>query len=90
MTDNDALRPPRDHDEIQAWLVERVALYLDMPAAEILPDLNFADHGLDSVYTFALCGEIEDELGLSIEPTLLWDIDTVAGLTDHLVGLAAN
>jgi acyl carrier protein len=75
---------------IRSWLVERVAYYVTLPVDQIDPDTSLADYGLDSVYAFALCGEIEDTLGLAVEPTLLWDVDTLSGLTAHLVDLAAD
>jgi peptidoglycan/xylan/chitin deacetylase (PgdA/CDA1 family) len=34
--------------------------------------------------------DIEDELGVTVEPTLVWDVDTVAALTVHLAGLVAE
>ena len=77
-------------EQIKTWLVGRVAHYLDRPGTEIDPDTSLAEYGLDSVYTFALCGEIEDELGLRVEPTLLWDVDTLGALVPHLAGLVAE
>ncbi|EWM10364.1 acyl carrier protein [Kutzneria sp. 744] len=81
-----------DHtpEQIRTWLVDRVAHYLDRPGTEIDPDTPLAEYGLDSVYTFALCGEIEDTLGLRVEPTLLWDVDTLNALIPHLAGMVAE
>lgn len=81
-TDLTARRTP---EQIRSWLVDRVAFYVMLPAQEIEPDVSLAEYGLDSVYAFALCGEIEDTLGIPIEPTLLWDVDTLTTLTAHLV-----
>lgn len=81
-TDLTARRTP---EQIRSWLVDRVAYYVMLPAQEIEPDVSLAEYGLDSVYAFALCGEIEDTLGIPIEPTLLWDVDTLTTLTAHLV-----
>jgi acyl carrier protein len=84
MTDTELAHTRRTPEDIGSWLVERVAYYLERPAAEIDPDQSVADYGLDSVFTFALCGEIEDTLGLAVEPTLIWDFDTLTALTAHL------
>lgn len=81
--------PAPTADEIQAWLLERLTHFLEIPADEIDPDIPLAEYGLESVYAFALSGEIEDHLGLAVEPTLLWDVDTVAALTAHLADLAS-
>jgi acyl carrier protein len=90
MTQSDAVHIERTFEGIRSWLVERVAHYVQLPTTEIDPRLSIAEYGLDSVYAFALCGEIEDTLGLPVEPTLLWDVDTVDGLAKHIVGLCAH
>jgi acyl carrier protein len=84
MSDTDLTAGRRTPEQIRAWLVDRIAYYVMLPTHEIEPDVSLADYGLDSVYAFALCGEIEDTLGIQIEPTLLWDVDTVTTLTAHL------
>jgi acyl carrier protein len=80
----------RTPEAIRGWLVARVAYYLERPVEEIDPDVSLAEYGLESVYAFALCGDIEDATGIAVEPTLLWDVDTLAALTAHIVGLAAE
>lgn len=74
-------------EQIETWLRERIAAYTELPLAEVTPDLSLVDAGLDSVYAFALSGEIEDVLGVEFEPTLLWDLRTPAELTTGLVAL---
>jgi acyl carrier protein len=90
MTDTRLNEDQPTPEEIRGWLVERVAYYLERSPEEIDPDLSLADYGLDSVYAFALCGDIEDALAVPVEPTLVWDVDTVAALTAHLVGVVAD
>ncbi|MGW3285365.1 acyl carrier protein [Streptomyces sp. NPDC001002] len=87
MTETDPTPALRTPEGIQSWLLERVAHYLQRPSEEVSADASLAENGIDSVYAFALCGEIEDRYGLQIEPTLLWDVDTITELTAHLVGL---
>lgn len=88
MTNTETTRVPRCPDELRTWLTERVGYYLQLPVAEIDQAESLAGAGLDSVYAFALCADIEDTLGLAVEPTLLWDIDTVVALTEHIAALA--
>jgi acyl carrier protein len=87
MTDTDVTDAPRTPADIHSWLIERVALYLKRPAAEIDPDAPLPESGLDSVYAHTLCADIEDTLGVWIEPPQLWDIDTVTKLTAYLADL---
>ncbi|OKI97217.1 acyl carrier protein [Kitasatospora sp. CB01950] len=81
---------PRTSEEIRDWLITRIGHYLDRPTEPVDPDASLAEYGLDSVYAFALCGAIEDTLGLSVEPTLVWEVNTVTALTAHLVGLRSD
>jgi acyl carrier protein len=63
--------------QLREWLVERVARYLEIAPAQLDPDQPFAEIGLDSVYALTLCGDIEDALGIEVEPTMAWDYPTV-------------
>jgi acyl carrier protein len=71
-------------EELRGWLTERVGYYLERPAEELDTRVALTEYGLDSVYAFALCGDIEDTLRISVDPTLVWDVNTIDALTDHL------
>ncbi|UXY30504.1 acyl carrier protein [Streptomyces sp. HUAS TT20] len=77
--------PGAQHDVPQrGWLLDRVALYLGREAATIDPTVPLAEYGMDSVCALSLCGDLEDEFGLVVEPTLLWDHPTVQSLLGFL------
>ncbi|AUG78208.1 polyketide synthase [Kitasatospora sp. MMS16-BH015] len=80
---------PQTPAEIRDWLAQRVGYYLERPAADIDGSVPLTQYGLDSVYAFALCGDIEDTLDLPVDPTLVWDVDTVDALSAHLAELIA-
>ncbi|WP_409185979.1 integrase core domain-containing protein [Amycolatopsis sp. VS8301801F10] len=67
--------------ELRSWLIDRVAFYVERNPAEIGTEARLADLGLDSVYGLTLSGDIEDEFGLDVEPTLAWDRDRDAKFT---------
>ncbi|MEU6895310.1 acyl carrier protein [Streptomyces sp. NPDC046557] len=69
--------------DLATWLTDKIAYYLEMPVEDIKPDVKLVEYGLESVYALALCGDVEDEFGIEVEPTLAWDYPTV----DALVGL---
>ncbi|GAB2953085.1 MULTISPECIES: acyl carrier protein [unclassified Streptomyces] len=75
--------------EIVAWLRGRVAAQTGRPAEEIAPDVPLNEYGLDSVYVLGLCAEIEDEYGIEVEPTIMWDNTSLAPLADALLPLIA-
>jgi acyl carrier protein len=77
-------------DNIRAWLIGRVAHYLDEPAETIDPGAPLAEIGLDSVYAFTLCGDVEDTLSVAVEPALIWTVENLADLSDHIAELATR
>ena len=73
-------------DVIGAWLTDRIAVYLDLDVAEIVPTEPLAAFGLDSVYTAAITGEIEERYGLEIEPSVMWEHPTIRDLAVYVHG----
>jgi acyl carrier protein len=88
MTEHQSTRDTATKDEIATWLTERVAYFLERPQAEIDPDVELVELGLDSVYALTLCGDIEERYGLAVEPTLPWDYPTVHALAGQLAEIA--
>ncbi|MDX3538897.1 acyl carrier protein [Streptomyces sp. MB09-01] len=66
------------------WLYARLSLYLRRAPETIDPGVPLAEYGMDSVAALSLCGDLEDEFGLEVEPTLLWDHPTVTSLVGYL------
>ena len=79
--------PARDH--LRTWLIARVAHYIEEPLEAVDAATPLARYGLDSVYVFALCGEIEEAWGVAVEPTLIWDVENLAELADRVTEAAA-
>lgn len=77
-------------ENVRAWLIGRVAHYLEESAETIDPSAPLAEFGLDSVYAFTLCGEAEDTLGVFVEPSVIWNVESLADLTDHIVKAASR
>ncbi|MDO3110494.1 acyl carrier protein [Mycobacteroides abscessus] len=72
------------------WLANKIAGYLSILPDQIDRDRNLAEYGLDSVYALTLCGEIEDEFGLTMEPTFAWDHPTVHAMAKELDALGVQ
>ncbi|MEV4140938.1 acyl carrier protein [Dactylosporangium sp. NPDC049742] len=75
-------------DAVRGWLVARVAHYLEEPPEAIDAEADLARYGLESVYAFALCGEIDEAWGVNIEPSHIWDVENLAELADLVVEAA--
>lgn len=70
--------------EIQAWVVSYLAELLEIDADEVDTTISFDRYGLDSSVAVGLTGDLEDWLGIRLDPTLLYDYPTVEALSRHL------
>jgi acyl carrier protein len=73
-------------EEIQDWLVDRLAELLEIPSAEVDVEITFDRYGLDSSAAIGLTGDLADWVGIEIEPTLLYDYPTVEALVQYVSG----
>ncbi len=71
-------------EDIEDWISDYLANLLEVSPDELDPDVPFDRYGLDSSAAIGLTGELEEWLGLEIEPTLLYDYPTVDTLAEHL------
>ena len=67
-------------EELTAWLRACIAEHVQLTPDEIRPDVPFASYGLDSVYAFVVMAQIEERLGVTLDPTVIWDQPTLDGL----------
>ncbi|MEE6179347.1 acyl carrier protein [Mycobacterium sp. 050134] len=75
-----------DHQALADWLIDEVARLVGLPTDAIGVDTPLADYGLDSAASLALCADLEDELGIVAETTVVWDYPTVDAIAEHLAG----
>ncbi|MEL6603431.1 MAG: acyl carrier protein [Cyanobacteria bacterium J06614_10] len=71
-------------EQVQAWIVSYLADLLEISADEIDTDVPFDTYGLDSSAAIGLTGDLEDWLGQSVDPVLLYDYPTVDALVAYL------
>lgn len=70
--------------DIQDWLTQRVAVYLEQSPADIDPTVKLRSYGLESIYALTLCVDVEETFGLLVEPTLAWDHPTIEAIAGFL------
>jgi acyl carrier protein len=73
-------------EQIQSWMIDRIAAAVGVSPAEIDVDAPFVDHGLDSVAALQLTGELETMVGRALDATLIFEYPTIATLARHLAG----
>ncbi|MEO0685092.1 MAG: beta-ketoacyl synthase N-terminal-like domain-containing protein, partial [Cyanobacteria bacterium J06649_11] len=70
--------------EIEIWLTNKIAQVLEIAPADIDFKQPFAVYGLDSVKAVSIAGELEEWLGISITPTIVYDYPTPRLLANYL------
>ena len=70
--------------EIEKWLTSYVAELLETDPENIDATVPFERHGLDSSAAVGLTCDLEDWLGVELDPTLAYDYPTIEALASHL------
>jgi acyl carrier protein len=71
-------------ESIAAWLVHWIAKELGLPPEVIETEKSLLDYSLSSVTAMMLVGDLEERLGLTLPPTLVWDYPSIAAIADFL------
>jgi acyl carrier protein len=72
------------YDTLVDWLIDRIAVYLASNPAAIETDKAYGDYGLDSAFALNLSTDLETELGILVEPTIVWDYPTIDDIASFL------
>ncbi|MFJ6510701.1 acyl carrier protein [Streptomyces sp. NPDC091406] len=76
---------PMSLTELEGWLVECVGEYVPDLDAPVDRAQDLGEYGLDSIAVVAFTADVEDRLGIQLDPTVVWDHPTVAQLAEHLL-----
>lgn len=63
--------------ELQNFIIAKLAERVDAPAETIDASSVFIDIGLESVDAVLLCGEVEDEFQVELDPGTIFEHETV-------------
>jgi acyl carrier protein len=69
---------------IEEWLVRWIAKELGLPPEVIETSESLLNYSLSSVTAMMLVGDLEEWLGLTLPPTLVWDYPSIAAIVDAL------
>ena len=70
--------------EIQEWLVNYLAEFLEVETEAIDISRSFDEYALNSSTAIYLTGELEEWLGSELEPTLIYEYSTIKELSEYL------
>ncbi len=79
----------KDLNEMRAWLIERISNALKVKNG-MDPDAPFSKYGLQSIDAVILAMEIEEQVGVELPPTLLWEYNTVNECAAYLMNLGSE
>lgn len=82
-------RLPCDEPKLRGWLVNYISTVLDRQGDAIPTDQTFDTYGFDSVELVLMMGVLEEELGIEVDPALLFEhpsIDALAKAYSRPVG----
>ncbi|MEG3132651.1 acyl carrier protein [Rouxiella sp. T17] len=66
------------------FILDRLAVQTHLPKESIDIQSPLANYGVDSIHALSLCAELEEWLGIEIEPTIAWDYPTIAQMAEFL------
>jgi len=75
---------PFSNIEIEEMIIERVAHYAGIAEESVDVSASFDELGLGSREAVAISGDLEDQLGIELSPTLAWEHPTLEGMARHL------
>jgi acyl carrier protein len=78
--------PEATIDEVTTFLRERISARTKVPAGEITETTNLVDIGLESVDAVLICGEIEDSYQVEMEPSLMFEYQTLGEVATAVMG----
>ncbi len=77
----------RTPEEIEEWLINYIAQILEIEPDEIDVTVPYERYGLDSAAGITLTGDLGEWLGLSIDPSMLYDYPTIESSVEYLTQL---
>ena len=71
-------------EEIQDWMVAYLAQQMQVPADSIDISAPFESLALDSATAIGMTGDLEQWLGRTIDPTVVYDYPTIEEIAEYL------
>jgi acyl carrier protein len=76
--------------EIESWLRERVAFYLDQPEESIELDVPLTDYGMNSIYAVSVLADIEDKFCVEFDGIPTWSHPSINHIAKYLENMLAE
>ncbi len=70
--------------DLEVWIAQRIVEYGSVEAATVDTSKPLSAMFLSSAYSLKLCGDIEDEFGIDLDPAIVWENHTIKRLASAL------
>ena len=77
-------------EAIREWLMDQLSKTLKTARDRLDTDAPFARYGLNSLDAVTLVMDLEEQLGIELPPTLLWDYPTINKCAAHLAAMRSE
>lgn len=78
-----------EHDQIIDFLYAEISQRCSVPKESLSLDTQLTDLGMQSIEAVLLCGEIEDQFQIEIDPAEIFEHDTVGAFSETLAARSA-
>lgn len=78
----------KKHDAVLSFIISKIVDLTSLPRYELNELSSFSDIGLTSKKGVMLIVALSNWLEIEIEPTCLFECETIGELTSHVVGFA--
>lgn len=72
-------------EELVTFLQAKLAAYIHATPAEVSPDEEFSNLGLDSINALLLIDDIERRIGKQVNPLWFWECPTIRLFAEKLL-----
>jgi acyl carrier protein len=84
------MNPLHTEEAVREWLMDQLSKTLKTARGRLDADAPFARYGLNSLDAVTLVMDLEEQLGIELPPTLLWDYPTINKCAAHLAALQSQ
>jgi acyl carrier protein len=71
---------------ITSWLISEIEELLSIEPGHLVVDKPLLNYGLSSMTGMILSGNIEERLGIQLDPSVAWEYPTIESLAVYLAG----
>lgn len=76
---------PEAENHLRASVVRHVAQFIGLPETEIRLDHSFIDLGVTSAEAVYLCGAMEEQFGMPVDPVLIFEAESLEAFAKLLL-----